>query len=144
MCHKHRMAAVRLVCASPSSNPAVARLAKTFPSLLKYGAPDSQPELCTHLPPKTLPPYWMTDHPKLNVRSHLAVDNLANRVHPLLASFSSAPLTATALLPQNPLLPSPDTIVAAYQALRGHTRQLLLKEGRKLAPPLHITPSPCH
>jgi len=56
------------------------------------------------------------------------VEELANRAHPLLGTLTFAPLAAASLLPEADSLPPHYTIVAAYRALRGQTRQLLLVE----------------
>ena len=64
--HKHRMAALWLVCAAPTQNPAAARLSPDFSSLLAYRAPDSYRALCTRLSPNVMPLSWRTQahHPK--------------------------------------------------------------------------------
>jgi len=147
--HKRRMAALRLVCAAPTINPAAGRLCPTFPSLLKYRAPDSYRALCTRLPPNVMPLSWKTNRPPSKVRSHLPVDELANLARPVLGSLSFAPLASAALHPERASLPPHDTMTSAYKALKGRTRLLLLEEWRPLAPPpsyykfpLSLTPYP--
>jgi len=147
--HKRRMAALRLVCAAPTINPAAGRLCPSFPSLLKYRAPDSHRALCTRLPPNVMPLSWKTNRPPSKVRSHLPVDELANLARPILGSLSFAPLANATLLPEQASLPPHDTMTNAYKALKGRTRLLLLEEWRRLAPPplyytfpLSLTPHP--
>jgi len=98
--HKRRMAALRLVCAAPTVNPAAGRLCPTFPSLLKYKAPDSHIGLGTRLPPNVMPLSWKTNRPHSKVRSHLPVDELANLGRPILGNLSFAPLVRADLLPE--------------------------------------------
>jgi len=129
------MAALRLVCAAPTVNPAAGRLCPTFPSLLKYRAPDSHRGLCTRLPPNVMPLSWKTNRPHSKVRSHLPVDELANLARPIIGTLSFAPLARADLLPEAPSLPPHDTMTNAYRALKGRTRLLLLEEWRRLAPP---------
>jgi len=143
------MAALRLVCAAPTINPAAGRLCPSFPSLLKYRAPDSHRALCTRLPPNVMPLSWKTNRPPSKVRSHLPVDELANLARPILGSLSFAPIANATLLPEQASLPSHDTMTNAYKPLKGRTRVLLLEEWRRLAPhplyytfPLSLTPNP--
>lgn len=75
-----------------------------------------------------MPLLWRTEGPVSKVKSHLPVEELANRAHPLLGTLTFAPLAAASLLPEADSLPPHYTIVAAYRALRGQTRQLLLVE----------------
>jgi len=133
--HKRRMATLRLVCAAPTVNPAAGRLGPTFPSLLKYRAPDSHRGLCTRLPPNVMPLSWKTNRPHSKVRSHLPGDELANLARAILGTLSLAPLARADLLPEAPSLPPLDTMTNAYRALKGRTRLLLLEEWRRLAPP---------
>ena len=56
--HKRKMAALYMVCAAPTQNPAMARLAQDFPSLLSYRVPESYRSLCTHLSPNVMPLDW--------------------------------------------------------------------------------------
>jgi len=147
--HKRRMAALRLVCAAPTINPAAGRLCPSFPSLLKYRAPDSHRALCTRLPPNVMPLSWKTNRPPSKVRSHLPVDELTNLARPILGSLSFAPLANATLFPEQASLPPHDTMTNAYKALKGRTRLLLLEEWRRLAPPplyytfpLSLTPHP--
>jgi len=133
--HKRRMAALRLVCAAPTVNPAAGRLCPTFPFLLRYRAPDSHRGLCTRLAPNVMPLSWKTNRPDSRVRSHLPVDELANLARPILGTLSFAPLARADLLPEALSLPPHDTMTNAYRALKGQTRLLLLEEWRRLAPP---------
>ena len=126
--HKRRMAALRLVCAAPPQNPAAARLSPDFPSLITYRAPDSHRSLCTRLPPNSMPRSWRPQRPLCKVRSHLPVDQLANIALPLLGTLSRAPIANAHLLPDISHLPPPDTIKAAYRALQGRAKSLLLEE----------------
>jgi len=111
--HKRRMAALGLVCAAPTVNPAAGRLCPTFPSLLKYRAPDFHRGLCTRLPPNVMPLSWKTNRPHLKIRSHLPVEELANLARPILGTLSFAPLARAHLLPEAPSLPPHDTMTNA-------------------------------
>jgi len=133
--HKRRMAALRLVCAAPTINPVAGRLCPTFPSLLRYRAPDSHRGRCRHLPPNVMPLSWKTNRPPSKVRSHLPVDELANLARPILGTLEFAPLANAGLLPEPAALPPHDTMASAYSALKGRTRLVLLEEWRHLAPP---------
>jgi len=108
--HKRRMAALSLICAAPTVNPAACRLCPTFPSLLKYRAPDSYRALCTRLPPNVIPLSWKTNCPHLNVKSHLPVDELPNLARPILGTRSFAPLARADLLLEAPSLPLHNTM----------------------------------
>jgi len=55
------MAALRLVCAAPTINPAAGHLGSTFCSILKPRVPDSHRALCTRLSPNLMPLSWKTD-----------------------------------------------------------------------------------
>ena len=133
--HKSRMAALRLVCAAPTINPAAGQLCPSFPSLLRYRALDSYRALCTRLPPNVMPLSWKTNRPPSKVRSHLPVDELANLARPILGSLTFAPLANATLLPEQASLAPHDTMRNAYKALKGRTRHLFLEEWRRLAPP---------
>jgi len=117
--YQRRMAALRLICAAPTINPAAGRLCPSFPSLLKHRAPDSHRLRCTRLPPNVMPLSWKTNRPSSKVRSHLPVDELANLARPILETLSFAPLANAALLPQQASLPPYDTMTNAYRALKG-------------------------
>jgi len=143
------MAALRLICAAPTVNPAAGGLCPTFPSLLKYRATNSHRGLCTCLPPNVMPLSWKTNRPQSRVRSHLPVDELANLVRPILETLSFAPLARAARLAEAPSLPPHNTMTNAYKALKGGTRLLLVEEWRQRAPPslyypfpLSLTPHP--
>ena len=147
--HKRRMASLRLVCAAPTINPAAGCLCPSFPSLLKHLVPYSHRALCTCLAPNVMPLSWKTNRPPSKVRFPLPVDELANLAHPILASFSFAPLANATLLPEQASLPPHDTMTNTYKALTGRTRLLLLEEWRRIVPPppyytfpLSLTPHP--
>jgi len=122
------MAALRLVCAALTINPALGRLCPTFHSLLKHRVPDTHRGLYTRLPPHVMPLSWRTNRPPSKVRSHLPVDELTNLGCPILGSLSFAPLTNATLLWEQAVLPPHDTIRNAYRALKVRTRLLLLAE----------------
>ena len=124
--HKRHMAGLRLICATPTVNPAAGRPCPTLPSLLKYRAPDLHRGLCTRLHPNVMPLSWKTNRPHSKVRSHLPVDKLANLARPLLGTLSFAPLARADLFPEAPSLPPYDTMTNTYRALKGRTRLLLL------------------
>ena len=84
------MAALGLVWAHATIDPAAGRRSRTFPLLLKYRASDLPQELCTHLHPITMPLTTMTPGSKSKVQSHLTVDDLANKARPLLGTLSLA------------------------------------------------------
>jgi len=84
---KRRMAALQLVFAPPHINPASARLCRSFPSLLKFRAPDSHRSLCTRLDPNVMPLNSKTPHPSPPTRTHLPVDAMAHLTLPLLGYF---------------------------------------------------------
>ena len=123
--HKRQMAALQLVSSPPTINPASARLCRTFPSLLRARAPDSHRALCIQLAPNIMPLNWKTPLPSPPLRTHLLVDALAHLTHSLLDGFSYAPLIGSTLLPDLPSLPSAETILNAYQALRRKARSLM-------------------
>jgi len=131
------MAALRLICAAPTVNPAAGGLCSTLPSLLKYRATNSHRGLCTRLPPNVMPLSWKTNRPQSRVRSHLPVpvDELANLVRPILETLSFAPLARADCLAEAPSLPPHNTMTNAYKALKGRTRLLLVEKWRRLAPP---------
>jgi len=136
------MAALRLICAAPTINPAVGCLCPTFPSLLNHRVLDYHRALCTRLAHTVIPLSRRTHHPlaPLKVRSYLPVDELANLAHPTLGSFSLAPLADAFPLSDRATLPPHDTMTNVYRARNGRTRLLLLKEWRGLGlPPLYST-----
>src|SRR5205807_2615223 len=114
--HKRRMAALRLVCAAPSINPAAARLCCSFPSMQRFRAPDAHRALCTKLQPNVMPLNWRSKLPRPPVRTHLPVDALAHLTLPLLEGLSFTPLFPAHLLPreEGPLPPN-DIMTAAYR-----------------------------
>jgi len=90
--HKRRMAALPLVCSPPQINHASARLCRSFPSLLKFRAPDSHRSLCTSLDPNVMPLNWKTSRPSPPTRTLLPVDAMAHFTLPLLGNLTVAPL----------------------------------------------------
>ena len=104
--HKRRMAALRLISSPTSINPALARLCRSFPALLKARAPDSHRALCMRLASNVMPLNWKTPLCSPPVRTHLSVDALAHLTLPLLKGLSFAPLINSTLLPHLPALPS--------------------------------------
>jgi len=129
--------------------PAAGRLCPTFPSLLRYRAPDLYCGLCRRLPPNIIPLSGKTNHPSANFRSHLPVDELANLARPILVTLSLSPLAHAGLLPEAAALPPHDIMAGGNRALKGRTRLVLLKEWKRLAPPpeyytfpLSVTPHP--
>ena len=102
-----------------------------------------------HGSPPTLCPYPGGLNGPSKVRSHLPVDQLANIALPLLGTLTWALLAKAHLLPNVSRLPRPDTMKAAYCALQGRARSLLLEDWKKVAPtptyytfPLSLTPHP--
>ena len=100
-------------------------------------------------PPNVMPLSWRTQQPPSKVRFHLPVDQLANIALPLLGTLSRAPLANAHLLPDISRLLPPDTMKAAYRALQGRARPLLVEEWKTKAPtpayyafPLSLTPHP--
>jgi len=143
------MAPLRMICAAPTVNPAASRLCPTFPSLLKYRAPDSHRSLCTHRPPNVMRLSLKTNRPPSKVRSHVPVDELANLAHPILGTLSFVPLAKADLLPEAASLPLHNTMTNLYRARQGRTQLLLLDEWRCLVLPpsyytfpLSLTPHP--
>lgn len=134
--HKRRLAALRLVCAAPTIHPAAGRICLSSSPLLKHRAPASHQGLCKRFPPNVIPLSWKTNRPPPKVRSHLPVDQLANLARPILGTLSFAPLANAGLLPGAPALPPHDTMISAYNALKGRTRLVFLEEWKRLAPPL--------
>ena len=133
---KRTMTALRLACASPTQNPAAARLSPDFPSLLAYWAPDLYRSLCTgtRLPLNIMPLSWRTQHPPSKARSHLPVDQLTNTASPVLGFLSRAPLANRHLLTDSSRLPSTDVMRATSQALQGRARSLLKVDWERLSP----------
>jgi len=129
------MAALRLVCSPPQINPASARLCRSFPSLLKFRAPDSHRFLCTRLDPNVMPLNWKTSRPSPPTRTHLPVDAMAHLTLPLLGNLTFAPLINSSLLPDLPPLPPDNVMKAAYSSLKAKARLLMLKAWRLEHPP---------
>jgi len=134
------MAPLRMICAALTVNPAASRLSPTFPSLLKYRAPDSHRSLCTHRPVNVVRLSLKANRPPSKVRSHVPVDELANLAHPILGTLSFAPLAKADLLPEAASLPLHDTMTTLYRARQGRTQLLFLDEWRCLVlPPSYYT-----
>ena len=98
-------------------------------------------------PPNVMPLSWRTQRPLSKVRSHLHVDQLANIAHPLLGTLPRARLATAHLLPDTSRLPPLDTMRAAYRALQGRARPLLLEDWKTKSTtsayytyPLSLTP----
>ena len=125
--HKRRVAALRLVCSPPQINPASARFCRSFPSLLKFRAPDSHRSLCTRLDPYLMPLNWKTPRPSPLTWTHLPVDAMAYLTLPLLGGLSFAPLINSSLLPDLPDLPPDNVLKAAYSSLKGKAHLLMLE-----------------
>ena len=124
--HKRRMATLQLVCSPPQINPATARLCRSFPSILKFRAPNSYHPCCTQLDPNVMPLNWKTPHPSPPVRTHLPVDALTHLTLPLLEGLSFAARINSSLLLDLPPL-SPDGVMkAAYSSLKTKARLLML------------------
>jgi len=121
------MAALRLVCSPPQINPASARLWRSFPSLLKFRAPDSHRSLCTCLDPNVMPLNWKTPCPSALTRTHLSVDAMAHLSLPLLMGLSFAPLINSSLLPDLPPLPPDNIMKATYSSLKAKARLVILE-----------------
>jgi len=147
--HKRGMAALRLVCYHPQINPASARLCRSFPSLLKFRAPDSHRSLCTRLDLNVMPLNWRTPRPSHPTRTHLPVDAMAHLTLSLLGGLSFAPLINSSLLLDLPPLPPDNVMKAAYSSHKAKAHLLML-DSRRLdhSPPpyysfpLSLTPHP--
>jgi len=133
--HKRRRAALWLVCSPPQINPAFARLCRSFPSLLKFRAPDFHRSLCTRLDINVMPLNWKTPRPSPPTRSHLPVDAMAHLTLPLLGSLSFAPLINSSLLPDLPPRPPDNFMKAAYSSLKAKARLLMVEAWRLEHPP---------
>ena len=146
--HKRRMVALRLISSPTSINPALARLCRSFPTLLNARAPDSHRALCTRLDPNVMPLNWKTPLRSPPVRTHLPVDALAHLTIPLLEGLSFAPLINSTLLPDLPSLPSDEIMTNAYRALKRRAQSLMMEHWRSLPLPdyypypLHLSPHP--
>ena len=143
------MAARRLVCSPPSINQALARLGRSFPTLLEARALDSYRSLCTHLPPNVTPLNWRTPRPSPPVWSHLPVDSQAHLTLTLPERLTFALMINSLLLPE--LLPLLDdaTMSAARRALQRKARSLMIHHWRSFSPapayytfPLSLSPYP--
>ena len=146
--HKRWMAALRLISSPTSINPALARVCRSFPTLLKARAPDSYRALCTHLDHNVMPLNWKTQLRSPHVRTHLPVDALAHLTRPLLDGLSYAPLINSTLLPELPALPSDAIITNVYHALKRRVQTLMIEHWRSLPLPdyypypLQLSPHP--
>ena len=90
--YKRRLATLRVACAPPYTNPAAARLPRSFPSLSSFRAQDSSRHLTIGLSSVYLPLHWQTKVPSRRQGHHLPVDTLAHLVLPLQAGLSHLPL----------------------------------------------------
>src|SRR5207302_5564868 len=89
--NERHMAVLRLVCATPSINPAAARLYRSFSSMQRFRVPDSHRSLCTKLQPNVMPLNWRTPLPRPPVRTQLPVDALAHLPLPRIDAISTTP-----------------------------------------------------
>ena len=146
--HKRRMAALRLISSQSSINPALARLGRSFPTLLKARAQDSNRAMCKRLDPNVMPLNWKTPLRSPPVRTHVPVDALAYLTIPLLEGLSYAPLINSTLLPDLPSLPSTEIMTNAYSDLKRRAQSLIMEHWRSLPLPdyypypLHLSPHP--
>jgi len=130
-----RMAALRLLCSPPQINPASTRLSRSFPSLLKFCAPDSHRSLCPHIDPKVKPLNWGALGPSPPTRTHLPEDAMTHLTLPHLGGLSFAPIINSSLFPNLPPLPPDRVMKAAYSSLKAKARLLMLKACRQEHPP---------
>ena len=111
----------------PQINPTSASLCGSFPSLLKFCAPDSHRSLCTRLDPNDMTLYWKTPRPAPATRTHLLVVAMAHLTLPLLEGLSFASLINSSLLPDLPPPPPDSVMKAAYSSLKAKARLLILE-----------------
>ena len=105
--HRHRLAALRVVCSPPSVNPATARLHPSFPSLSTHWAPDFSRAITRGLSSVYLPLHWNTPCPVPPMRNHLPVDAAAHRTIPFTLGLSRMPMINSHLVCLTPILPGP-------------------------------------
>ena len=146
--HKRRMTALRLISSPTSTNPASARLCRSYSALLKGRAPDSHQALCTRRDPTVMPLNWKTPLPSPLVSTHLPVDALAHLTLPLLEGRSFAPLIKSTLLPDLPALPIDEIMTNTYNALKRRAQALMIEHWRShplsdnYPYPLQLSPDP--
>jgi len=90
--HRQRLAALRVVCSSPSFHPATARLHPSFPSLSVHQGADCARALTRGLSSVYLPLQWKTPRPVPPTRNHLPVDEVPHRTIPCTLGLSRMPM----------------------------------------------------
>jgi len=130
--YRQRLAALRIVCSSPSVNPATARLHLSFPLLSGHRAPDSSRALTRGLTSVYLPLHWRTPRPVPPIRNHLPVDVVAHEILPFTHGLSKMPMINSHLVSPTPILPPQSLMDNTYSALKKRVREALLDEWASL------------
>ena len=103
--YRQRMAALRLTSAPPEINPAAARLHRSVSNKSTFRSPQCHRSLLVKHNPAKCPLMWKA--PQRNLCKHLPIDEISNRVLPLLEGRPSLPLLNPHLFPTL-TIPPPD------------------------------------
>jgi len=134
--HRQRLAALRVVCSTPSMDPARARLHPSFPSLSEPWAPDSSRAITRGLSSIYLPLHWVTPRPVPPMRNHLPIDAVAHMTIPFTHGLSRMPMINSHLGCPTPTLAPSSLMDSTYSALKKRVRAALLAEWGSLFPSL--------
>ena len=126
--HRRRLAALRIACASPTHNPAAARLPPSFSSLSSFRALDSSRHLTKGLSFYYLPLNWRTPVPSPPIRSHLPINALAYLTIPLSDGLSRFLLVLKIPPPPGENISPPLLMARTYKALKVRSLFLMLDE----------------
>ena len=132
--YRRRLAALRIACAPPNTNPAAARLPPTFPSLSAFRAQDASRHLMIGLSSVYLPLSWRTEVPSPPIRKHLPIDAMAHLTQPLQGGLTYLPLILHAPPPPGTNIPPQDLMRRTYQALRARARNMLIQDWSNIDP----------
>ena len=137
------MAALRIVCAPPTYNPAAARLPASFPSMSTFRALDSSRHLTKGLSSFYLPLDWRTPVPSPPMRKHLPIDALAHLTISLSDGLSQFPLVLRIPPPAGENIPPPLLMARVYKALKERSQLHMLDEWETLHPAPDYYKYPC-
>jgi len=126
--YRRPLAALRVACTAPMTNPASARLPASFPSLSAFRAPDLSRHLTRGLSSVYLALDWRTPILSPLIRKHLPIDALAHVTRPLQEGLTCFPLILQAPLPAGSNIPPAQLITPTYHALRTKAKDMLLKD----------------
>jgi len=131
--HRHRSAALRLVCAPSEFNPATARIPESVPTWDQGRSADDHRFLLQGSSKAIHLTSWL--RPAVNSAKHLPLDSLCHEVSDLFAQIPILPLASTDLV-SLPLSREPST---TYQALRTPLIQSLLTDWLNTSPPVPLS-----